>query len=73
MGSKGYIVANVSSTLPPGMKGCTAKPKWNAYGCQGVCYRTILVAYPEPGFDRSPSNVNNDRKDFRFLIFLFYF
>eukprot|EP00271_Cylindrocystis_brebissonii_P014265 TRINITY_DN35570_c0_g1_i1.p1 TRINITY_DN35570_c0_g1~~TRINITY_DN35570_c0_g1_i1.p1 ORF type:complete len:1629 (-),score=236.92 TRINITY_DN35570_c0_g1_i1:1352-6238(-) len=49
-GTGGYVVANTSFLLPPNLVGCKAQTSWNAYACQGVCYRAVQLFYNEPGF-----------------------
>ena len=65
LGSPGFVIANTTEILPPGQKGCLAKPAWNAYVCSNVCYRTLSVAYAEPGWAFVPANANNTRGSFR--------
>ena len=65
-GTPGYLVANTTQILPPNLAGCTALPSMNAYTCANVCYRSVWIYYPEPGFGSNPSNVNNTHGTFRF-------
>ena len=67
-GSPGYIVANTTQILPPGLASCTAHPTWNAYTCSDVCYRSVWISYPEPGFEANPANAQNSHGQFRFAL-----
>jgi hypothetical protein len=58
----GFVISNSSHLLPlkTDTRGvCTGEPLWNAYRCWGVCYRTLRVFYPEPGFNGKDTSVRS--------------
>lgn len=64
-GVPAMIMTNYSEVLPPGLVNCTPQPTWNAYACSNVCYRSILITYPEPNFGDNNYNVFNTRANYR--------
>lgn len=48
---------------------CRNLPGSSAVACHGVCYRTVLVAYPEPGFVPVHGGSRDTRahRDFRYV------
>lgn len=64
----GYLVANNTAILPPGMLNCTPKPAMNLYSCSGACYRSLYIGYLEPGFSFNPNNPKNTRGSFRSVV-----